>query len=74
MDNRERDYQIYVMRMHYYMTLTAIGERMNLSRERVRQIVLKVEKNLKDYKDVQNIRAAGNRKNNNTAKHGGQST
>lgn len=61
MNNMERDFQIYVMRTHYYMTLTAIAKRMNLSRERVRQIVATVEENREDYGDVQDIRATGNR-------------
>lgn len=61
MDSRERDYQIYEMRTKYYMTMTAIGKRVGLSRERVRQIVEKVGKNLRDYKDVQNIRSSGDR-------------
>lgn len=61
MNNKERDFQIYAMRMHYYMTLTAIAKRVGLSRERVRQIVDHVEANLEDYGDVQDIRAAGNR-------------
>jgi DNA-directed RNA polymerase sigma subunit (sigma70/sigma32) len=61
MDSRERDYQIYEMRTKYYMTMTAIGKRVGLSRERVRQIVKKVGENLRDYKDVQNIRSSGNR-------------
>jgi|DEB0MinimDraft_10_1074344.scaffolds.fasta_scaffold22275_4 transcriptional antiterminator len=65
MDNRERDFQIYEMRTKYYMTLTAIGKRMGLSRERVRQIIKKVEDNPKDYGNVQNLRTTGNRKNNN---------
>jgi DNA-directed RNA polymerase sigma subunit (sigma70/sigma32) len=47
------------------MTLTAIGKRMGLSRERVRQIIKKVEDNPKDYGNVQNLRTTGNRKNNN---------
>lgn len=61
MDSKQRDYQIYEMRTKYYMTMTAIGKRVGLSRERVRQIVKKVGDNLGDYKDVQNIRASGNR-------------
>lgn len=61
MDSKQRDYQIYEMRTKYYMTMTAIGKRMGLSRERVRQIVKKVGENLGDYKDVQNIRASRNR-------------
>ncbi len=61
MDSRERDYQIYEMRTKYYMTMTAIGKRVGLSRERVRQIVKKVGENLRDYKDVQNIRSSGDR-------------
>lgn len=65
MSNRERDFNIYVMRTHYYMTMTAIAKRMGLSRERVRQIIENVEENLdsykKDYGDVQDIRAAGDR-------------
>mgnify|MGYP005987290057 CR=1 FL=1 len=61
METKQRDYQIYEMRTKYYMTMTAIGKRMGLSRERVRQIVKKVGENLGDYKDVQNIRASRNR-------------
>ena len=61
MSNKERDFEIYTMRVHYYMTLNAIATRMGLSRERVRQIVLDVQNNLEDYGDVQDIRAAGNR-------------
>lgn len=61
MDSKQRDYQIYEMRTKYYMTMTAIGKRMGLSRERVRQIVKKVGENLGDYKDVQNIRSSRNR-------------
>ena len=61
MDSQERDYQIYEMRTKYYMTMTAIGKRVGLSRERVRQIVKKVGENLRDYKDVQNIRSSGDR-------------
>ena len=61
MDSKQRDYQIYEMRTKYYMTMTAIGKRVGLSRERVRQIVKKVGDNLGDYKDVQNIRASRNR-------------
>jgi DNA-directed RNA polymerase sigma subunit (sigma70/sigma32) len=60
MDSKQRDYQIYEMRTKYYMTMTAIGKRVGLSRERVRQIVKKVGENLGDYKDVQNIRASRN--------------
>jgi DNA-directed RNA polymerase sigma subunit (sigma70/sigma32) len=67
MDKKDRNFQIYEMRKKYYMTLTAIGKRMGLSRERVRQIVQHVEDNLKDYKNVQNLRASGNRKNNNAS-------
>tara|TARA_R100001460_G_scaffold1354_7_gene5223 strand:- start:695 stop:919 length:225 start_codon:yes stop_codon:yes gene_type:complete len=69
---KKRDYQIWEMRTKYYMTFVAIGKRMGLSRERVRQIVEKVENNIEDYGNVQDIRAAGNRKDNNTAKHGRQ--
>lgn len=61
MDSKQRDYQIYEMRTKYYMTMTAIGKRVGLSRERVRQIVKKVGENLGDYKNVQNIRASRNR-------------
>lgn len=61
METKQRDYQIYEMRTKYYMTMTAIGKRMGLSRERVRQIVKKVGENLGDYKDVQNIRSSRNR-------------
>jgi DNA-directed RNA polymerase specialized sigma subunit len=61
MDTKQRDYQIYEMRTKYYMTMTAIGKRVGLSRERVRQIVKKVGENLGDYKNVQNIRASRNR-------------
>jgi DNA-directed RNA polymerase specialized sigma subunit len=61
METKQRDYQIYEMRTKYYMTMTAIGKRVGLSRERVRQIVKKVGENLGDYKDVQNIRASRNR-------------
>lgn len=60
MDSKQRDYQIYEMRTKYYMTMTAIGKRVGLSRERVRQIVKKVGENLGDYKDVQNIRTSRN--------------
>jgi len=61
METKQRDYQIYEMRTKYYMTMTAIGKRVGLSRERVRQIVKKVGENLGDYKNVQNIRASRNR-------------
>jgi len=61
METKQRDYQIYEMRTKYYMTMTAIGKRVGLSRERVRQIVKKVGDNLGDYKNVQNIRASRNR-------------
>ena len=61
METKQRDYQIYEMRTKYYMTMTAIGKRVGLSREGVRQIVKKVGENLGDYKNVQNIRASRNR-------------
>ena len=61
METKQRDYQIYEMRTKYYMTMTAIGKRVGLSRERVRQIVKKVGDNLGDYKNVQNVRASRNR-------------
>jgi transcriptional antiterminator len=59
--NKERDFQIYEMRTRYYMTMTAIAKRMGLSRERVRQIIENVEKNIEDYGNVQDIRASGDR-------------
>jgi len=43
MPNKERDELIYSLRVDYQMTLAAIGRRFNLSRERVRQIVERVE-------------------------------
>lgn len=43
MPNKERDEKIYELRVDYQMTLAAIGRRFNLSRERVRQIVERVE-------------------------------
>jgi DNA-directed RNA polymerase sigma subunit (sigma70/sigma32) len=41
MTNKERDEEIWRMHTKLLMTLTAIGKKMGLSRERVRQIIEK---------------------------------
>jgi DNA-directed RNA polymerase sigma subunit (sigma70/sigma32) len=41
MTNKERDEEIWRMHTELLMTLTAIGKKMGLSRERVRQIIEK---------------------------------
>jgi DNA-directed RNA polymerase specialized sigma subunit len=51
MPNKERDEKIYELRVEYQMTLAAIGRRFNLTRERVRQIVERVELYYQQEKD-----------------------
>jgi hypothetical protein len=62
---------MYEMYVKEYRTLTAIGKKFGLTKERVRQIVNKYKKGISD---VQDIRTSGNGKNDNTAKQGGRST
>jgi DNA-directed RNA polymerase sigma subunit (sigma70/sigma32) len=60
-NNEERDLKIYDMRVNRYMTLTAIAQRLGLSRERVRQIVQEVTKKLGEDGNVSDIRTTGDR-------------
>jgi|TARA_E500000318_G_scaffold92962_1_gene91869 DNA-directed RNA polymerase sigma subunit (sigma70/sigma32) len=45
-DNSERDAEIYRLYDEMKMTFTAIGKRYGISRERVRQIVEKIKKDV----------------------------
>lgn len=60
-NNEQRDLEIYDMRINRYMTLTAIAQRLGLSRERVRQIVQEVTIRLGENGNVSDIRATGDR-------------
>ena len=51
----ERNKEMHNLRKHRGMTLTAIGKKYGLSRERVRVIVNKIDE-LNANKDIQNIR------------------
>jgi len=55
-DKRAKD--MYQMHVNEYRTLTAIGKRYGLTKERVRQIVNKYKEGLVD---VQDIRTSGDR-------------
>lgn len=46
MSNKERDEEIWRMHTELLMTLSAIGKKLGLSRERVRQIVEKKKREL----------------------------
>jgi len=70
-DLDKRNKTMYEMYVKEYRTLTAIGKKFGLTKERVRQIVNKYKKRISD---VQDIRTAGNREDNDTAKQGGRST
>ena len=60
---KERNLEMHRLRKERAMTLTAIGKRYGLTRERVRVIVNKVvEQNAN--KDIQDIRTTGNREDN----------
>tara|TARA_B100000902_G_scaffold381174_1_gene417374 strand:+ start:968 stop:1177 length:210 start_codon:yes stop_codon:yes gene_type:complete len=61
----ERNKEMHNLRKHRGMTLTAIGKKYGLSRERVRVIVNKIDE-LNANKDIQNIRATGYREDNST--------
>jgi len=64
MKNRERDFEIFRLRKEQYLNLKVIGDRLGLSQERVRVIVNDLEK--QGY-NVQNFRAARDRKNDQTS-------
>lgn len=70
-DLDQRNKTMYEMYVKEYRTLTAIGKKFGLTKERVRQIVNKYKKRISD---VQDIRTSGNGKDNDTAKQGGRST
>jgi len=70
-DLEQRNKTMYEMYVKEYRTLTAIGKKFGLTKERVRQIVNKYKKRISDAQD---IRTSGNRKDNDTAKQGGRST
>ena len=55
-EKAERNDQIFHMRFERDMTFTAIGERLGLTRERVRQIY----KRVKDKHDAENLRPTRN--------------
>ena len=61
----ERNKEMHNLRKNRGMTLTAIGKKYGLSRERVRVIVNRIEE-LNADKDIQNIRATGYREDNST--------
>ena len=44
--NKDRDEEIWYMHTELLMTLTAIGKKMGLSRERVRQIIEKKKRSV----------------------------
>jgi DNA-directed RNA polymerase sigma subunit (sigma70/sigma32) len=71
LDYNERAETMYQMHVKEYRTLTAIGKKFGLTKERVRQIV---NKHKRGITDVQDIRTAGNRKNNHASKQGERST
>ena len=60
---KERNLEMHRLRKERAMTLTAIGKRYGLTRERVRVIVNKVEEQNAN-KDIQDIRPTGNREDN----------
>ncbi|MAO21997.1 MAG: hypothetical protein CMJ25_14720 [Phycisphaerae bacterium] len=70
-DLDKRNKTMYEMSVKEHRTLTAIGNKFGLTKERVRQIVNKYKKRILD---VQDIRTAGDRKDNDTSKQGGRST
>ncbi len=71
LDYNERAETMYQMHVKEYRTLTAIGKKFGLTKERVRQIV---NKHKRGITDVQDIRTAGNRENNHASKQGERST
>jgi transcriptional regulator with XRE-family HTH domain len=71
MKDQARNQEIHRLRKQERMTLEAIGRRFGISRERVRQIVRRVEMGGQEQRDVSDIRTAGDRKNNDTSEHGG---
>jgi transcriptional regulator with XRE-family HTH domain len=71
MKDQARNQEIHRLRKQERMTLEAIGRRFGISRERVRQIVRRVEMGGQEQRDVSDIRTAGDRENNDTSEHGG---
>jgi DNA-directed RNA polymerase specialized sigma subunit len=59
----KRNNEMYDLRKNREMTLTAIGKKYGLTRERVRVIVNKIAERNAD-KDIQDIRPTGNREDN----------
>jgi DNA-directed RNA polymerase sigma subunit (sigma70/sigma32) len=60
---KERNLEMHRLRKEKAMTLTAIGKRYGLTRERVRVIVNKIEEQNAN-KDIQDIRTSGDGENN----------
>ena len=62
---KERNLEMHRLRKEKAMTLTAIGKRYGVTRERVRVIVNKIEEQNAN-KDIQDIRTSGDGENNST--------
>jgi DNA-directed RNA polymerase sigma subunit (sigma70/sigma32) len=60
---KERNLEMHRLRKEKAMTLTAIGKRYGVTRERVRVIVNKIEEQNAN-KDIQDIRTSGDGENN----------
>jgi len=71
LDKTQRAEVMYQMHIKEYRTLTAIGKKFGLTKERVRQIVNKYKEGLTH---VQDIRTARNGEDNNVAEQSGRST
>ena len=65
LDYKERNREMHRLRTERAMTLTAIGKKYGVTRERVRVIVNRIEE-LNADKNIQNIRATGYREDNST--------
>ena len=61
---KERNREMHRLRTERAMTLTAIGKKYGVTRERVRVIVNKIEEENAN-KDIQDIRPTGAREDNN---------
>ena len=68
-DYADRARTMYTMHVKEHRTLTAIGKKFGLSKERVRQIVSKYRE---EKTDVSDIRTARHGEDNNATEHGGQ--